>query len=331
MIASRLCRSASCVALASFALWTASAQTGVDKKNTPQPGGKPVDLPGLHNVIHVSDRLISGGSPEGDAGFESLKMLGIRTILSVDGARPDLVRAKKFGMRYVHLPIGYDGVSQEQALKLAKAVRDLSAPIYIHCHHGKHRSPGAAAAIQMCLDDKCTVAQAVDIMKRAGTDPRYAGLYTAPKELKRPTSEELSKVKVEFPEAAEIPAVAKAMVDIDHRWEHLTLIKKAGWKVPKDHPDLDPPHEALQLMEHYREMARLPSVQKRPADFKVWLKEGEDAAAALEAALRKATKQKDAKFHLVEKAFEQSRKACTQCHAKYRDVPRSKTAIDKDD
>jgi protein tyrosine phosphatase (PTP) superfamily phosphohydrolase (DUF442 family) len=296
------------------------AQTG-DMR--PLPGGKAVDLPGLHNVIHVSDRLYSGGSPEGDIGFASLKKLGIKTILSVDGARPDLMRAKKFNLRYVHLPIGYDGVSQEQALKLAKAVRDLPGPLYIHCHHGKHRSPGAAAAIQFCLDDQCTVARAVDIMKRAGTDPRYAGLYAAPKELKRPGPDELNQLKVEFPETAEIPALAKSMVHMDERWEHLTLIKKAGWKTPKNHPDLDPPHEALQLMEHYRELARLPAIQKRAADFKGWLKDGEDAAKMLETALRKAATEKDPKLGVVENAYEQSRKMCVQCHAKYRDVPRS--------
>jgi len=44
----------------------------------PQPGGKPIDLPGLHNVIHVSDQLFSGGVPEENAGFESLKKLGVK-------------------------------------------------------------------------------------------------------------------------------------------------------------------------------------------------------------------------------------------------------------
>jgi protein tyrosine phosphatase (PTP) superfamily phosphohydrolase (DUF442 family) len=317
--------------LLGFTLALCSAWTIAQPNNRkPQPGGKPVDMPGLHNVIHVSDRLYSGGSPEGDAGFESLHRLGIKTILSVDGARPDLARAGKFNMRYVHFPIGYDGVTQEQAMKLAKAVRDLPAPLYIHCHHGKHRSPGAAAAIQICLDDTCTVNQAVDIMKRAGTDPRYAGLYAAPRQLNRPGAKELDQLKVEFRESAEIPALAKAMVHIDVRWEHLTLVKKAGWKIPKDHPDLDPPHEALQLMQHYRELARLPAVQKRAADFKAWLKDGEDAAKALETALRRAVKEKDIDFKAIEKAYEQSHKACAQCHAKYRDVPGSKIALDTD-
>jgi protein tyrosine phosphatase (PTP) superfamily phosphohydrolase (DUF442 family) len=291
------------------------------KAALPQPGGKPVDMAGLHNVIQVSEKLFSGGVPEDNAGFESLKQLGIKTILSVDGARPDVARAKEFGMRYVHLPIGYDGVSQEQAMMLARAVRDLPGPIYLHCHHGKHRSPAAAAAVQFCLDDKCTVAQAVDIMKRAGTDLRYTGLLAGPQQLKRPTRQALDNVTVDFPEVAEIAALAKSMVRIDEHWDHLTLIKKADWKTPKNHPDLDPPHEALQLREHYRELARLPDVQKRPTDFKTWLADSEKAARELEEGLRQCAKATTMGTDALDKTYQRTRSLCTQCHAKYRDVP----------
>jgi protein tyrosine phosphatase (PTP) superfamily phosphohydrolase (DUF442 family) len=101
----------------------------------------PDNLPGLHNVHRLSDKLISGSSPDGAVGFQSLKQLGVRTIISVDGAKPDVEAAKQAGLRYVHLPIGYGGVSEEQGLRLARAVHDLPGPIYLHCHHGKHRGP----------------------------------------------------------------------------------------------------------------------------------------------------------------------------------------------
>src|SRR5262249_40037994 len=48
------------------------------------------DFPGLATVQRVTDRLYSGGVPEGDKGFESLQRLGICTVISVDGARPDV-------------------------------------------------------------------------------------------------------------------------------------------------------------------------------------------------------------------------------------------------
>src|SRR5262245_3837035 len=102
------------------------------------PGPVKVEAPGLPNVYRVTDRLYSGGSPVGDTGFASLQKLGIRTVISVDGVRPDVQRARKHGLRYIHLPIGYDGVPRAKALRLARAVRDLPGPVYLHCHHGKH-------------------------------------------------------------------------------------------------------------------------------------------------------------------------------------------------
>jgi protein tyrosine phosphatase (PTP) superfamily phosphohydrolase (DUF442 family)/cytochrome c556 len=293
----------------------------------PQPGGEPLDMPGLHNVIFVSKSLFSGGVPEGDAGFASLARLGIKTIISVDGAKPDVERAKKAGMRYVHLPIGYDGIIQDQALALAKAVRDLPGPVFIHCHHGKHRSPAAAAAVQMCLDPDCTVSRAVEIMKRAGTDPHYTGLYAVPSVLKRPAPDELNAFQHEFPAIAKISALAEVMVQIDKHWEHLTLIRSQGWKAPRDHADLDPPHEALQLLEQFREMARLDAVKKRSADFKAMLTDAEKAAQELESALRASPKIGEANPQPAEKAFQRSRALCTQCHTAYRDNPSGRAKL----
>src|SRR3984893_602801 len=88
-----------------------------------------VESPGLHNVFRLTDKLYSGSSREGREGFASLVQLGIQTVISVDGARPDVETAHKFGLRYVHLPIGYDGVPPEQGLRIAKAVRDLPGPV----------------------------------------------------------------------------------------------------------------------------------------------------------------------------------------------------------
>lgn len=278
----------------------------------------PIALAGLHNVFRITDRMYSGSSPEGDEGFQSLQTLGVKTILSVDGARPEVERARKFGLRYVHLPIGYDGVSPEQGLRLAKAVRDLPGPVYLHCHHGKHRGPAAAAVVHLCLDDQCSVATAVAEMRRAGTDPHYAGLYAAPEKLRRPRADELDKIAADFPEVAQVPALAQLMVGIDQRWDNLKQARTAGWKTPADHPDIDPPHEALQLREHFREMARLADAKSRPDDFKRSLAESEQEAAALEEALRA----RPIPASVLDKSFAALRDRCTSCHSHYRDVPK---------
>jgi protein tyrosine phosphatase (PTP) superfamily phosphohydrolase (DUF442 family) len=277
-----------------------------------------VEVAGLHNVYRLTDKLYSGSSPDGDTGFASLQQLGIQTIISVDGARPDVEAAHKFGMRYIHLPIGYDGVPHDQGLRIAKAVRDLPGPVYIHCHHGKHRGPAAAAVAHLCLDEKCNVETALAEMRRAGTDSHYTGLYAAPGEFGRPTAADLDRVSSDFPEVSEVAALAQIMVGIDERWERIKLIRAANWITPADHPDLDPPHEALQLRESYREAARLPAVQERAEEFRRWLGEADEEAARLERALRGNV---DARA--AESAFRKMNDACARCHTHYRDTPKS--------
>ena len=219
---------------------------------------KKVDAPGVPNLIRLTEGIYQGATPEGDAGFASLEKLGVKTAISVDGATPDLEDAHRHGIRYVHLPIGYDGVTREQALRLAKAVRDLPGPVYIHCHRGTLRGPTAAAVARLFLDDHCTVEQALAGMKLAGFDPRYTGLSAAAKELKRPTTKELDEVSTDFPEAAPPSGLRQVMVAVDATLDNLRAIRKAEWSTPKDKPDLDPPHEGLQLVEHFKELQRQP-------------------------------------------------------------------------
>ena len=75
-----------------------------------ESGPKKLASKHLPNAIQVRSGVISGGLPEGPAAFAELRDLGVQTIISVDGAKPDLDLAKEFSMRYVHIPHGYDGI-----------------------------------------------------------------------------------------------------------------------------------------------------------------------------------------------------------------------------
>src|SRR3954447_12320595 len=85
---------------------------GVDRApDRPAPASFPaVAVEGIENAHRLTDKVIAGAAPEGDASFESLRKLGIKTIITVDGATPDVAAAHRHGLRYVHLPIGYDDV-----------------------------------------------------------------------------------------------------------------------------------------------------------------------------------------------------------------------------
>jgi len=278
---------------------------------------QPLNSPDLHNAFRVSDRIYSGSSPDSDAGFAALKDLGIKTIISVDGAKPDIERARKHGMTYVHLPFGYDGIPRERLVALVKA-SELPGSIYVHCHHGKHRGPAAVAAIQLCTDPTWDRAKAEEWLRLAGTDPKYAGLVGLPKALVPPTQDELDKAASTFSEYAAVPDLARLMVEVDSRWDHLRIVKAAGWKATKEHPDIDPAHEALQLVELYREARRLTSIGHRGEIFRMMLSEAEAAATDLESALRA----QPLDVNRAAKAFEQSASACTSCHTQFRDRPK---------
>jgi len=275
---------------------------------------KPVDYPGLHNVVAYADGLLSGSVPEGEAGFDTLAALGVRTIISVDGAQPELEPAKARGMRYVHLPIGYDGVPQERGLELARAVKELPAPIYVHCHHGKHRSAGAAGVIAVNLGLR-TPEEAIERMRVSKTSPSYKGLYRCV-ELAQPVSErQLALASNAFPERWRTTGLVQGMVEIDHTFEHLKAVEKAGWKVPVDHPDLVPAAEAGRLADLLRDLANAPDAAARPAEFVERMRDEAQKASLLEAGLVAGNVPA---VELTER-FRALAEGCTSCHRAFRD------------
>src|SRR5579862_1873360 len=94
---------------------------------------------GIENFYLLGGKIYSGAVPEGDAGFATLEKLGVKTVISVDGTMPDVELAAKHGLRYVHIPIGYDGAGRSNALRIVKAAEVMPGPIFVHCHHGQHR------------------------------------------------------------------------------------------------------------------------------------------------------------------------------------------------
>ncbi len=94
----------------------------------------------LSNAIRLPENLITGGLPVGNAAFQELQQMGVQTIISFDSKKPDVTAAKRYNIRYVHLPLGYDGIDEQRVKELTAAITQLKGSIYIHCHHGKHRA-----------------------------------------------------------------------------------------------------------------------------------------------------------------------------------------------
>jgi protein tyrosine phosphatase (PTP) superfamily phosphohydrolase (DUF442 family) len=174
----------------------------------------------LPSAYWLCDKVISGGQPDGAAVFARLRALGVRTVISVDGARPDVDLAGERGIRYVHLPHGYDGIPADRHRELAQAVRQLPGPIYNHCHHGKHRSPAAAAVA--CVGAGLIQRPAAEaFLTLAGTGRQYRGLYDAVAQAQPLDAAILDAPDVAFQEVVPLPPIAEAMVAMQRSFDRL--------------------------------------------------------------------------------------------------------------
>lgn len=303
-----------CLALLAAALATSCRMPQRQPAVPPPAKNAPaVETAGLHNVLRVTDRIISGSMPETPADFAALRAMGVRTVISVDGATPDVRDAHAARLRYVHLPVGYHGIDAGRQCELAAAVQDLPGLVYVHCHHGKHRGPAAAASAAVLLGDM-TPLEGVAFLQRAGTSENYPGLFACVAEAQPANAAELGAANRDFPEIAPLPGFVQAMAATQDAYDHLAAIRDAGWQVPADHPDLVPLAEAGRLEDLLRGVRDDPVVRDHPADFATLLQAAHERAATLETALgagRTPTELTAALKHVGA--------ACSDCHARYRD------------
>jgi hypothetical protein len=257
--------------------------------------------------MRPADHIFSGSEPHGEEAFASLKQMGIKTIVSVDGARPNVEAARRHGLRYIHIPIGYDGISDQAGAALARLVKEADGPFYVHCHHGRHRGPAAAAVA--CVASGATQGKgALQILEKAGTSKDYLGLWRDVEDYTPPVA---GANLPELVEIAEIESLTAAMAQIDRACDNLKRCQKAKWSAPKKHPDLVPALQAFLVREGFHESGR--HLADRYTDhFKAQLSGAEKAADKLgQAVLSGNLDQADARFGIL-------MQSCKQCHAEYR-------------
>lgn len=285
-----------------------------------EPGFERLPSQHLPNAIRVHSKVISGGLPADHRAFQELQDLGVKTIISVDGALPDVELATQFGMRYIHLPHGYDGISAERVKELAKAIREFEGPIYIHCHHGRHRSPAAAAAA--CVSAGLIEHHSgVALLRQAGTSPSYRGLFRAAEKAQPIPAAELESMPVEFKERAAVPSLATAMVALEHTFDNLRKLSASGWKKVDTPANIDAAHEALLLREHFAELLRTDDTLRRKENYREILRQAQQLAEQLKEALAKADSELPRESEDLSSLIKQLEDNCSSCHTRFRDGP----------
>lgn len=280
----------------------------------PLPSAEPEEVAGLHHVFQLSEQIISGAEPTGRASMEQLVAWGVRTVVSVDGEVPDVATAEELGLRYVHIPIQYADITEDELFKLAKTFRELEAPFYVHCYHGKHRGPAAAAVGRLVLDG-CERDRAIAEMRQWGTTSgKYEGLYSTIAASEMPTAEETRAFEYDFDPAQSFDGLRAAMVGLTRTWDHLQWLEECDWKAPEEHPDLKANREAEQLLRLFEATAADSEAPTWTGEFHGLLEGGTLAAKQLAAALDSGERDSA----VLAEAMEAIRVSCRDCHREFR-------------
>ncbi len=272
---------------------------------------EPIHPGPIHNLHQLKPGLYSGGEPPEAAHYAQLAELGIKTVVSVDAIPPNPKLAAPYGIRIVHLPIGYDGISDERALELAAAIETSEQPIYVHCHHGKHRGP-AALCVGAIGAGLISNQEANDFMKVTGTSAHYTGLWKAASEA-QPIDESTLRAVPELPSKAPVEGFVRAMGTLDRLHDRIWEIAKNDWRTPEDHPDLTPEAISGRMHDLMRSMHETSYVKDSGPIMTYELDLSIEAARELEVAIE--SKQWPAAVDALN-AFKQS---CKSCHEQFRD------------
>ncbi len=282
------------------------------------PERAPEEPEGLHNVYALSDDIISGGEPHDRDALAAIAAMGVKTILSVDGKAPDAEGAEALGMRYVHVPIQYKGLTRDEILKIAKTFTEAEGPFYVHCFHGKHRGPAAAAVGRLVLDGAPREQAIAEMRQWCGTSKTYEGLYRTVATAAMPGDDELDDFDWELESQQAFDGVRDLMIRISRHWDNVEGMAKRDWQVNPDHPDVDPANEAAVLRGLFEQMAELPEVGAAADDYRGWVRDSVERSAALREAYlgRRQAGGEDAGAST--EAFSELKASCTACHDAYR-------------
>ncbi|HEY5911953.1 MAG TPA: dual specificity protein phosphatase family protein [Verrucomicrobiae bacterium] len=117
---------------------------------------------GIGNFGKVNDEVYRGAQPDA-AGIQSLKRLGIKTIVclrtSAKDWRKEVAEARTHGILCTNIPLsGVRRPKAEQVRQVLAAIEALPAPVFVHCQHGCDRTGTIIACYRIRYENWSAVA-----------------------------------------------------------------------------------------------------------------------------------------------------------------------------
>ena len=138
-----------------------------------------IAAPAISNFDIVSEGLWRGAAPSNQA-LQKLADSGVKTIVDLrmagQGAQEEASRAKKLGIKYVHIPLGFMGPSLFKVGQFLNIVNNpANQPVFVHCRYGAD-STGALVAVFRVIHDHWSFNQAYTEMRSHHFKPWLASL-----------------------------------------------------------------------------------------------------------------------------------------------------------
>jgi len=132
---------------------------------------------GIGNYYRVRPDIATAGQPT-DAALEDIKNAGFKTIINLrteqEGSLEEKPKVEALGLDYHNIPIGSDGITNEQVALFEKILGDSKArPVFVHC--ASSNRVGAMWFIHQVLGEGKDEDAALEEARKAGLKPNLEG------------------------------------------------------------------------------------------------------------------------------------------------------------
>lgn len=106
----------------------------------------------LPNLYRVSDELFRGAQPK-EQGFDTLRRLGVRTVVNVRPGHEEAVHCLRSGLRYIEIPMRAWRFEEQDVVRFLEIVSSAGhEPVFVHCRRGADRTGMLVAVYRVVVE-----------------------------------------------------------------------------------------------------------------------------------------------------------------------------------